>query len=107
MKLPLIESKDSTVPASGIVEIEVGPSYQGEVWELDSQAIMVSTAVDEPSGEMFHNGRYLGGTYVASRNSSGLPVRLQSGDKLKFRWTGADVGATATFTVTGFKYLPG
>ncbi len=107
MKLPLLDSDDETVPASGTVEIVLGPKYQGEVWEIDSVAVMMSTAVLEPKGEMFVNGRYIGGTYVASRNGSEQSIRLQSGDQLKFRWTGADVGATATFTVSGFKYLPG
>lgn len=107
MKLPLLETKDVTVPASGIASVEMGPQYQGEAWEIDATAVLVSTATLEPKGELFLNGRYIGGTYVASRNSSGLPVRLQSGDKLKFVWTGADVNATATLTVTGFKYLPG
>ena len=107
MKLSLVETKEGTVPASGTVTIEVGPTAHGESWELDGQAVMMSTAELEPTGVLTLNGRFLFGTYVASRNSSGRALRLQSGDKLAFTWTGADVGATATFTVTGTKYLPG
>ncbi len=107
MKLPLVETQEATVPASGVATVTIGPSAHGEVWELDGQAVMVSSANSEPTGELRLNGRFLFGTYVASRNSSGRALRLQSGDKLSFVWTGADVGATATLTVTGFKYLPG
>ncbi len=96
-------SDQVTVDANGNAAIEIGPVMHGETWHVKLVACQVSTAVAEPQGRAYLNGVFVGGTYTASINSNGDPFTLLSGQKYRFVWTGADVGATATLTLLGLK----
>lgn len=101
--LPLNESAQVVVDANGNAAIEVGPLLTGETWHVNLVAIQVSTADREPQGRAYLNGVFVGGTYTASMNSNPDPFTLLSGQKYRFVWTGADVGATAYLTLLGRK----
>lgn len=94
-------SDQVTVDANGNAAIELGPVMQGETWHVTLAAVTVSTATLEPQGRAYVNGVFVGGTYTASLNSNPDPFTLLSGQKYRFVWTGADVGATAYLTVLG------
>ena len=100
---PLNETQQAIVDANGNAAIEIGPVMHGETWHVNLAAIQVSSAVREPQGRSYLNGVFVGGTYTASVASNNDTFTLLSGQKYRFVWTGADVGATATLTLLGRK----
>jgi hypothetical protein len=108
--LPLSESGFITLNASGAGTVKIGPTAHGVVWKPSRIGIKTSTAVKSPICQVFIGtsptaDNFSDGTFTGQQNNSdacvGQEVRL--GSYVWAVWTGGDIGAQATVTVTGSK----
>jgi hypothetical protein len=108
--LPLSEAAFVTLDASGNGTARVGPNAHGVVWKPSRVAIKTSSAVLSPVCQLFIGNtatseNFIDGTFTGQQNATDSVV----GQELRLRqyvwavWTGGDVGAQATLTVTGSK----
>lgn len=98
--------KSATVNASGVARVEIGPG-QLETWHITTVAVKTSTNTLEPIAEVYLGPpspvNLLGGTYTGSLDAGPENVVLQQGQFITCVWTGGDVGATATLSLSGTK----
>lgn len=107
---PLLNaSAQAIVDASGIALIRFAP--RGEDWEVTRITVKASTRVLEAKAAYYLTA--VGDTYLQEETYSGssgdttdTTLFLTDGDPLYVRWTGADVGATATATLRGWRTQP-
>lgn len=86
----------------------------GEEWDVQNLSVRASSAVKEATADVYigqvgsiyrHSGTYAGSS--GDNNTLETPIHLQDGSPIFVVWTGGDVGATATATVSGQKSVPG
>jgi len=99
---PLSETATVVLNASGNGTIQMGPNRLGQTWKPSIVAVGTSTAVKVPIAEVFQGSTSLGATFSGSNDSNTLTdITVYSGQKLKIVWTGGDVGAVATASLSG------
>jgi hypothetical protein len=83
----------------------------GEDWEIVYNSVNVSTSVKQSISNTFTP--FVGANYLRDGTRSGSSgdtsdnvYQLQDGTPIFFTWTGGDVGATATVTITYYKSVP-
>jgi hypothetical protein len=108
--LPLSESAFVTLNASGNGTAKIGPAAHGIVWKPTRVAIKTSTAVLSPVCQLFvgtaaTSDNFIDGTFTGQQNATDAVVgqEVRIGSYVWAVWTGGDVGAQATLTVTGSK----
>lgn len=105
--IPLLVDIATTLNASGAGEVSLKPPQYNQTWKVSLAAVSVSSAVLEPECRLYQDGRFIGGTYSGSLDSTDLNVTLQSNQSIKAVWTGGDTGATATLTLQGEQIIEG
>ena len=110
--LPLSESASVTLNASGNGTARVGPNAHGVVWKPSRIAVKVSSQTLSPTCQLFVGSsatseNFIDGTYSGAQNATDSAVgqELRLGQYVWAVWTGGDVGAQATLTLTGSKDL--
>lgn len=108
--LPLSEAAFVTLDGSGNGTAKIGPNAHGVVWKPSRVAIKTSTAVLSPTCQLFvgtaaARENFIDGTFTGQQNATDAIVgqELRLGSYVWAVWTGGDVGAQATLTVTGSK----
>lgn len=107
---PLLNaSAQAIVDGSGVATIQFGP--HGESWDVTRLTVKVSTRVKESVAAYYLTN--IGDEYLQESTYSGssgdttdIAIAMVDGDRLWVRWTGADVGATATATLRGWRSEP-
>lgn len=88
--------------ATGGGSINFRPSVGS--WLIKQVAASTSTNVNEPEFTASINGSFVGGSYSGSKtNDTTFDQTLDAQEVLTGTWTGGDVGATATMTISGVK----
>ena len=106
-RLPFRKVKDAVVAADGTATIRFQITDQHEWWEIQMVAAMCSTNTLEPEFNTNIDGVFTGGSYSGSKtNDTTFNQQLHTQETLYGVWTGADVGATVTMSVSGWKNLP-
>lgn len=95
-----------TLDGSGNGQVAFGPQRSGTWWTITRVAVTVSTNTLEPTASVYRSvvepSRLISSTFVGSRDSDdGLNEDVYPGDQLIVRWTGGDIGATATVSFSG------
>lgn len=107
----LNESKSVVLNSSGNGEVQLGPAYYQERWEVTNASVRIVDAVRIPSARLYLDsavpGNMLAATYDGSSDSAVGPVTLHSNQRLICVWLGGDPGATATLSVYGTMYHGG
>jgi hypothetical protein len=100
---PLAESYSTVLDANGNGAVTFGPNRQRQRWVPPlTVAVTTSSAVKVSQAQIWLGSTNIGGTYTGSQDSDDLPaVTLYQGQMLKVVWTGGDVGAVATASITG------
>lgn len=100
-----------TLDGAGSGAVRFAPA--GEQWEVLNISVKCSTAVNESTAQVYigqigqlyrHSGTYAGST--GDNNTLEQPIILTDGQPLYVAWTGGDVGATATATLSGNRTVP-
>lgn len=108
--LPLSEAAYVTLNASGNGTARIGPTAHGITWKPVRVGIKTSTAVLSPTCQIYAGSsatpdNFVDGTFTGQQNATdaitGQELRL--GQWVWAVWTGGDIGAQATVTVTGSK----
>jgi hypothetical protein len=103
--LPFRDVKTAVVNASGIAVIRFQPTV-GK-WTVTSVTCQMSSNLLEPRFKAFVDGVFISGSDSGSMDSDSIfGQEVQAQSTLEGVWTGADVGATATMTITGIKVTP-
>ena len=99
---PLAQSFTVVLNASGNGTIQCGPNRLGQTWKPTTVAVSTSTATKVPIAEVLQGTTSLGATFSGSTDTNTLTdVTVYPGQKLTITWTGGDVGAVATASVSG------
>lgn len=102
-------SEAVVLDASGDGSIAIQPP--GVDWLIVGLSWRTSTAVLIPELSMYSNtvadANFVGGSYDGSRGQARGEQRLRASETLLARWTGGDVGATATIIIEGQQYPRG
>lgn len=84
----------------------------GQSMEIRNMSVRVSTTSAESTATVYKN--QIGAAYQLSATQSGStgdnnadPIPLTDGEKIIIEWTGGDVGATATATISGVASVTG
>lgn len=107
---PLLNASAQVIVApSGIAAVVFSP--HGEAWEVNRLTVKVSTAVLEAEASYYLgpvSDQNLQEATMAgsSGDTTDIAITMVDGDQLTVQWTGADVGATATATLRGFRSVP-
>lgn len=108
--VPLLEAGYVTLNGSGNGTARVGPAAPGVVWRLAVASVRTSTAVLSPQCRVYvgsdtSDGNFKDGTYTGQQNGTDLVIgqEVRLGQYVWAVWTGGDVGAQATLTVSGTK----
>ncbi len=110
-RVALSQSVSGIVDPTGKVLLKMGPLSAREVWYPSNVHINVSTAVVESkctvySGESPTQGNFRDDSVTASSGDNTGACNadvLKTGQYIWAQWSGADVGAQATLTVTGMR----
>lgn len=96
------------VDATGKAQVQIYPT--GGTWIISNEAVSVSTQILQPVAKLYlgsvNDSNFIGGSYAGANDSNADQILLQQGTGLFCVWTGADVGAVATLTLTGTQYSP-
>lgn len=94
------------VAADGKAQVQIFPN--GGTWVITNEAVSVSTQVLQPIAKLYlgqiSDSNFIGGSYSGANDSNADQIVMQQGTGLFCVWTGADVGAVATLTLTGTQY---
>lgn len=110
--LPLDESTQIVLDASGNGAVTIGPSYSYQIWKPTQINVLVSSNQKEPVFKYYRGSsigltNYLGGTYTGSNDQSDISGQiLQPGEVFLCVWTGGDPGALASVGLNGTKEIP-
>lgn len=112
-RLPFQISQDSVVAANGTALIEVGPTSYLESWftavvgVLNTPTPPATELTLTPEARIYVNSVFVGGTLTGDLDSdTSMNVQIQTQQKLRAVWSGADPGSTVTLTVIGYKEIP-
>jgi hypothetical protein len=96
------------IAADGTGQVQAYPN--GGTWIITNEAVSVSSQVLQPVAKMYlgqvADSNFIGGSYSGANDSNADQILMQPGTGLFCVWTGADVGAFATLTLTGTQYSP-
>lgn len=113
MDLILDASVSVTLDANGNGTVQLGPSIVREHWKPNNVAVSATTHTKDALCQTYMGTNVVAASLIAttSTGSSGdncgmSDVDMQPGTLLISRWTGGDVGATATMHVTGIRTRP-
>ncbi len=108
--VPLSEFATVTLDGSGNGTAKIGPKAHGVVWHPTVASVKTSTKVKSPicniyAGSLVNDQSFIDGTYTGEADSTDSIAgqELHLGQYVWAVWTGGDVGATGTVTVTGTK----
>lgn len=109
MRPLLNQSQQATVTGGGVATVVFSP--HGETWEVNRLTVAVSTSVLESQASYYLgpvNPQNLQEATMAgsSGDTTDISTSMVDGDQLTVQWTGADVGATATATLRGWRSQP-
>lgn len=112
-EVPLNESATVTLSGSGAGTAKVGPISARESWAPSNVHVSASSNTNEaqcsiyvgdaPTQRNFVDGTFSGSSGDSSDRAGATSVKV--GQYVWAVWTGGDVGATATLTVTGTKQV--
>lgn len=103
----LQDTKRVVLDAAGAGTVSFGPGRPNEKWTVTRIGVQVSSNTLEAQAKIYRGtvgvGSYISGSISGSTGDTddGLEETLWSGETLSVRWTGGDVGATATVTYWG------
>lgn len=103
---PLNTSCQVILGSDGSGTAQIAP-FGIEVWNISRLAVHVSTNVKEPIAQVYTGSvaptNLYDGTYTGSLDASdcSVPLTLMNSMPILCVWTGGDVGATATLSITG------
>lgn len=107
----LDESPVVTIGADGTGEtVPIGPSAQGEVWHQLRYSVSLSAGVGtcRVYRGFASSLRQIDVTTKGQGDTSDNPtMELRKGEFIVAKWTGATVGAIATFHIEGRRTIPG
>lgn len=110
MNLPLSEFVSVVLNGSGAGTAKIGPAAHGVIWKPTVASVRVSTQVKSPTcliyaGDSATPDNFVDGTFTGAQNStSNIDGQVLTLGQFVFAvWSGGDVGAQATLTVTGTK----
>jgi hypothetical protein len=113
----LYESASATVDGSGRATVRISVDEPAAVWAPTIASVSCSSTVSEadcsifagpsPTAPYFIEGTHSGSTGDSSDRITGKVVSRTQLPYVWAVWTGADVGAQATLTITGPKDIPG
>lgn len=113
MDLVLDESASVTLDANGNGTVQLGPRIVREHWKPNNVAVSASTYTKDAQCQTFMGTSIVAAELISTSQtgSSGdncgmSDIDMQPGTLLISRWTGGDVGATATMHVTGTRVRP-
>lgn len=100
---PLSETYTTRLDASGNGSVVFGPTRQRQKWVPPlTVAVSTSTSVKMAIAQLYLGNQPLGGTYTGAQDADDLPsLTLFAGQTLRVVWSGGDVGAIASATITG------
>lgn len=108
--VPLNEFAAVTLDASGNGTAKIGPNAHGVTWHPQVVSVKTSTKVKSPGCSIYAGFKvsdqfFVDGTYTGEQDSTDSIAgqELHLGQFAWAVWTGGDVGAQATVTVTGSK----
>lgn len=102
----LRDSARVTLDASGNGQVRLGPGRPNTRWLIKRISVTTSTNTLEPEAKVYRgsvgDAAFVTGTFTGSSDTDpGVDEELHPGEQLIVRWTGGDVGATATATWYG------
>jgi hypothetical protein len=99
---PLSETASVVLNSSGNGTVNMGPTRLGQTWRPTIVAVSTSTATKVPIADVKQGNTDLGSTFSGSNDSNALTgITVYPGQHLTITWTGGDVGAVATASVSG------
>lgn len=94
--------------ASGNGTVKLRTPGSGVAWRITLLSVSTTTAVKQPIANVYINDYFVEGTNTGSGDAStGTDHIIGPTDVIKCVWSGGDVGATATFRVSGWQYAGG
>lgn len=102
----LRDGRSVVLDAQGAGQVSFGPQRPNTRWIIRRVALTVGSNAREPEARIYRGSvsasLFLSGTFSGSNDADdGLNEELFPGDVLIVRWTGGDVGATATAAYSG------
>jgi hypothetical protein len=98
----------AVVDATGSATVKLRTNGSGVAWRITVMSVSVNSAVKQPNANVYINDFFVEGSQSGSGDAStGTDHIIGPTDVIKCVWTGADVGATATFRVSGWMYAGG
>lgn len=94
----------ATIGASGTATATIGPTLNGERWEIN---IMSAKGAAAAKLEVFRGTIKVDGTDRADNDTSSTDLTLMQGENLTFVWSSGTVGVTMQCYVSGDRYVPG
>lgn len=114
--LPLSESGEVTLDASGNGTVQIGPDGSGETWLPTIASVKCSSNTAEAackiyaghhvSDQNYIDGTLSGSTGDSTGNIAGIQVAVTRQRYVWAVWTGGDPGAQATLRLSGTKEIP-
>ena len=106
--IQLTITQNTVLDGNGNGTIVMGPSFQGERWDVTSSSVAISNSSVLPQITLTYNG---GGVQIDSSklggfNTSGVPYTLYAGQNVTAFWKGGPALATVSLSLTGTKTLP-
>lgn len=99
---PLVRTAQVTLNAQGTGVVRLSPGRYGVTWFLTQASVIASSAVKEAKAQLSSFPYMLPGSNSGSSgDTTGLDLTLTASQEISCTWTGGDVGAVATLTVSG------
>ena len=96
--------------ATGAGQVQLSNPGGGDL-VVTLQTLSTTTAVKQPTAQVYRNvvtqAFFIEGSYTGSNDSSNTRIVLHPSESLICVWSGGDVGATATYRISGVLYPPG
>ena len=106
--LQLAVTQGTFLNASGNGSISLGPSWNGEEWDVTSSSINNSDSSTLPQIKLAYNGGsvQIDASKLGGFNTSGIPYNLKAGQFVTATWTGGVANSFVSLSLTGTKILP-
>lgn len=105
---PIQRTAQVTLNAQGNGTVRLSPGRYGVTWHLTQASVIASSAVKEAKAQLSSFPYLLPGSNSGSSgDSTGLDLTLTASQEISCTWTGGDVGAIATLTVSGQMHIIG
>lgn len=105
MTTELFESGRATADASGVARITLQPLTAFEKWRVSSMTVSSNSSPEVPTVKVYKGGEtpsaLIDGSYTGTQDRSETNLTLHSGQPLLAVFTGAQIGSTCVFTITG------